>query len=136
MLFIKSFGFFRNRVHQDRAYTNQRCGIDYTQDRIVQEIGAKSLALPSAIDREPSEQHNWNGIGHVTSNPWHCSTTKHRSCCQTVIADNTMPARSHERARGAVGFIGAGAALHPIVERSDTGVEGIEIVVRRERLGS
>ena len=39
MLFIKSFGFFRNRVHQDRAYTNQRCGIDYTQDRIVEEIG-------------------------------------------------------------------------------------------------
>ena len=63
MLFIKSFGFFRNRVHQDRAYTNQRCGIDYTQDHIVQEIGAKSLALPSAIDREPSEQHNWNGMG-------------------------------------------------------------------------
>ncbi len=95
-----------------------------------------SLASPGAIDREPSEQHNRYGIGHVASNLWHGSTTKHGSRRQTVIADNTMPATSHESARGAFGFIGAGAALQPIVERSDTGVEGIKIVVRRERLGS
>ena len=74
--------------------------------------------LPFAVDRQPAQQNDRNGLRHVTANLAARARVHQDSGREAVIADDPAPDAHHEGTRSATRLVTARAALEPIVEWS------------------
>jgi hypothetical protein len=61
---------------------------------------------------------------------------QNRSGCKAVVADDAAIGADDEGTRSAFRFIASGTPLEPLIQGFDTGVERVQLMIRRERFGS
>jgi hypothetical protein len=86
------------------------------------------------MDRQTTEQHDWDWIGDVRSDPSGRRARKQRTGGEVIVTGNLPADADNKCPRTGVGLIVAAVSLQPGVERIDTGLKLIQIMQRRESL--
>ena len=71
MLEVERLGGWGYRVHEQCANADLAGDGQTALNRILEHSFANLPGLPTAVDRQPAENHDRNGLGHVPADgPW------------------------------------------------------------------
>ena len=93
---------------------------------VLQQRCSQMLSLRSAIDREPGEHHDWNGIRHIASHAARCELVRNGAGCHGIVAaDASVLIGDYKGAARTVSLVGQCPALEPVIEH---GLAALEVV--------
>ncbi len=98
------------------------------ENGVPQQCLTDSPALIASIDRESSQNHDRNGVGHVPLHGLGGTGTSNCPARQAVIPNHDTICTNHIRSSGLGLFTLQCPLLEPPVETLLTAVEGVEVV--------
>jgi hypothetical protein len=96
---------------------------------------AHTSAMEGLIDRETSQEHHQNRIGHVASDSSRRVGVSNRARRERVIAHDHARGANHISTGGSAHFIALRTAAEPAIQCRLTGIESGEIVPSGQFLG-
>jgi hypothetical protein len=122
-------------VDQDGAESGNLGGLQGTQYGVAQQSGPDFFALKILVDGEASDDHDGNGIGHISPDAAWCFGMGYGANRQGVVADNVLPGADDIGTRSAALFILKRPPPQPVVERGLAALEFGEIVIGAQSPG-
>jgi len=132
-MFVEAARLFVFRMHHDRSNSDDVRSGQRTSERVTEERGTEPLALPSVINRKPSEQHYRDRMTRQTFAQTFWRLRELHACrAEAIISNLSFAQRGNIGIGSAGGLIGERKASQKTVERFDTAVERLKFVALAE----
>src|SRR5215469_14396218 len=98
-------------------------GLQRSQNCIPQQGGPYTATLKHYIHSEASNDHDRDGVGHVSSDTTGSLRVTHCTRCKGGVSDNLPSSADHICARGTTLFIGKRTPPQPLIQRRFTALK-------------